>query len=221
VEVEIAMEEGDLGTALRQMVEPAPSEPTAAPQPDPTTVEGAIAMVADDADWLHAPLDGGLFLSTPHARVLALKYPTVLTVTTEAKGSAMPFVHVAARGGFANELPAFTVALAFVPALTADAVTAALRALVDKVLFDGARTKVVVTPVSEELRAAVRAVFPEAAHHWCEESVVAFLKAAAGKVPRTEVTSYVEAWKRKVLHGKAEGLADALAELEEEYVRCS
>jgi hypothetical protein len=74
-----------------------------------------------------------------------------------------------------------------------------LRALLDRVLFDAARTQVIVTTCDDALAAAVEEVFPEAFHHLCETSVIQQIKGSLEYPMRWYIDDYMKAWKSAVL----------------------
>jgi hypothetical protein len=178
------------------------------------TVNNMLAIIKDDPDWLYHVLElgegQGLFLSTPHARLLALKYPSVLTLHLEYAAFGSPYLHISAQQGFeldpAHYSSSITAGIAFVPFASWKSkwILGALRALVDHVLFDPARTEVVVTPyapeLAEELTEAIADVFPTASHHLCETSVFAAFKSGgrAGLKPG-EFNAFAAAWRKQVL----------------------
>jgi hypothetical protein len=161
-----------------------------------------LHKVKDDPNWLHHTWGDqglfGLFLSTPTARLLALKYPSVLTISTDT-WHGLPYIHIAAQQGFDTSGPV-TAALAFVPALTGEWYARVMRTLVARVLFDASRTHVVVT-TSDALAGAVGDVFPAAAHHLCEASVIDGLRRGPKRgLEYAQVAEFISAWKEDVLH---------------------
>lgn len=181
-------------------------------------IDRVVEQIKDDPDWLHQAWtdtsdgDGdrsGIFLSTPHARLMALKYPSVLTISTELKSPTLPWIQIGAKNGFEDrgDRNSSMAGIAFVPDLSREWYTRTLKALVERVLFDPERVKVVVTPFDHGLMEAVAEVFPSAAHHLCETDTLNELRKAGRGPPRLskdEITEFATAWEDRVIHAQTE-----------------